>query len=161
MAPCKIDATGVGTYDSQGWIEAENYMKLTGPAAKVHLGSSIAAGDEFGVTMRDGGSIDFPHITGLTAVQTQNSVPVKASIRFMCPTAPVSGAIEVVARSDGRTIAICHPPYTNWCSLHPSWKQHALNSGGELELALRYKGHSQGRSTQITVDKFSLRFTTA
>jgi len=169
MAPCKVDGTGVGMYDAQDWIEAENYMKLAGPTGasrKVHLGSrgnrtdGGGVGDAFGVEMVSGTAMDFPHIFGIPTPHKERK-GTAASIELISSGAETlsSGWIEVLSKADGEVVAVCEQPlgqYSQRCSLGSSW-QRALNSAGELELTLRYDSGGMG-IRPFTLDKFRLHF---
>ena len=98
IAPVPIDATGVGEY-AAAHIEAENFMRLSGGARKLHV---PARGDAFVVEVHDASTAElaYPHVAGMGAAAALELVAANGG----------SAAVTVTARrgtAAGAVLATC------------------------------------------------------
>ena len=136
IAAVVINGTGVGAYSARH-IEAENFMRLTGAARKLHL---PARDDAFVVAVDGSAELHFPHVSGAREAAALVLIAANAGRRAATITARSGrgGAVIATCKVLPSAGAFSHTA----CPLDRGAVADAAAATGELDLVLEVDGRA-------------------
>ena len=160
IAGVVIDEVGVGEYRGTGTIEAENFMRVSGPARKEHDEAGrffvrfLGAGGEEGGTGDGAAELAFPNVRGLPAGAA--AVVLRAANDGGGALGSCRVSVHVASGGAELCAVTLAPGAARWtearCALRAPL---LLRAGGDIDLVVRIAGGGGGACADAALDSFA------